>query len=210
MRARVKGVDPTRVSVAVTPDHATDAAGLGGRYGPDPGPITDKVADLKEHGFYVKLSDFISLDRNVTSNRHRECRALPTDDYDTLPQTSVIFVFYNEAMSTLLRSIHSVLNRSPPELLKEIILIDDGSDKPHLGDPLEDYIQHLPKVRLVRQPKRRGLVLARLKGAEVCCLLQSLGDPNCHPSPAFVHLTLTRRDFAGGDSRDLHCAGLAH
>lgn len=63
-------------------------------------------------------------------------------------------MFYNEAMSTLLRSIHSVLNKTPPQLLKEILLIDDGSDKPHLGAPLEDYIKHLPKVKLLRQPER--------------------------------------------------------
>ena len=95
------------------------------------------------------------------------CTTVPDDDFATLPQTSVVFVFYNEAMSTLLRSIHSVLNRSPPELLKEIVLIDDGSDKPHLLEPLDAYIARLPKVRIVRQPKRAGLVLARLKGAEV-------------------------------------------
>jgi polypeptide N-acetylgalactosaminyltransferase len=60
-----------------------------------------------------------------------------------------------------------VLPCSPPELLKEIILIDDGSDMRHLGNDLEAYIARLPKVRLLRQPKRMGLVLARMKGAEV-------------------------------------------
>eukprot|EP00041_Stephanoeca_diplocostata_P014834 m.280150 g.280150 ORF g.280150 m.280150 type:complete len:652 (+) comp19820_c0_seq9:134-2089(+) len=139
------------------------------QYAAHPGVAHDMKAELDEHGFRVALSDAISLDRNATDNRHPQCHEQDenTTGFDILPQTSVVFVFYNEALSTLLRSIHSVLNRSPPELLKEIILIDDGSDKTHLKEPLEQYIARLPKVRLIRQDTRKGLVQARLKGAEM-------------------------------------------
>lgn len=44
-----------------------------------------------------------------------------------LPQLSVIFIFVNEALSVLLRSIHTAIQRTPSHLLKEIILVDDHS-----------------------------------------------------------------------------------
>lgn len=47
---------------------------------------------------------------------------------EDLPQISVVFIFVNEALSVILRSVHSVVNHTPSHLLKEIILVDDNSD----------------------------------------------------------------------------------
>lgn len=64
--------------------------------------------------------------------------------------------------------------RSPPELLQEIVLVDDGSDKPWLKEQLQEYVQLLPKVRLVRQTTRSGLVKARLRGIKVSCRVDAV------------------------------------
>ena len=42
---------------------------------------------------------------------------------------SIIFIFVNEALSVILRSVHSAVNHTPTHLLKEIILVDDNSDE---------------------------------------------------------------------------------
>lgn len=46
----------------------------------------------------------------------------------SLPSASVVICFFNEALSALLRTVHSVLDRTPAYLLHEIILVDDDSE----------------------------------------------------------------------------------
>jgi polypeptide N-acetylgalactosaminyltransferase len=74
-------------------------------------------------------------------------------------------VFYNEAWSTLLRSVHSVLLRTPENLINEIILIDDFSDMEHLKDRLDIYFEKYEKIKIARNIEREGLIKSRNKGA---------------------------------------------
>lgn len=119
---------------------------------------------IERYAINIYLSDRISLHRHIEDRRMYECKS-KSFNYRRLPTTSVIIAFYNEAWSTLLRTIHSVLETSPAVLLKEIILVDDLSDRVYLKAQLETYISNLDRVRLIRTNKREGLVRARLIGA---------------------------------------------
>ncbi|XP_072532179.1 polypeptide N-acetylgalactosaminyltransferase 12 [Salminus brasiliensis] len=121
---------------------------------------------IKKHQINTYVSDKISLHRRLPERWNPLCKNLKYD-YRSLPSTSVVIAFYNEAWSTLLRTVHSVLETSPDLLLQEVILVDDYSDREHLKQPLEDYIASLRKVRLIRARKREGLVRARLLGASI-------------------------------------------
>ncbi|GAA6224142.1 polypeptide N-acetylgalactosaminyltransferase 5 [Lates japonicus] len=118
-----------------------------------------------EGHFNVYLSDKIPVDRAIPDTRPEMCAQNMV--HDDLPSTSVIFCFVDEVWSTLLRSVHSVLNRSPPHLLKEIILVDDFSTKDYLKEPLDKYMSQFPKVKIIRLKERQGLIRARLAGAAV-------------------------------------------
>lgn len=120
---------------------------------------------FKENQFNLVASDMISLNRSLTDVRHDKCKdkTYPSK----LPTTSIVIVFHNEAWSTLLRTVWSVINRSPRALLKEIILVDDASERDYLGTKLEDYVATLPvKTFVLRTYKRSGLIRARLLGAK--------------------------------------------
>lgn len=115
-------------------------------------PVVIEPKDLIEmqqlfqiNRFNLMASDKIPLNRSLPDFRRKKyvfhimidslnstsifrCTTL-FKDYDTYPKTSIIIVFHNEAWSTLLRTVWSVINRSPNELVEEIILVDDASER---------------------------------------------------------------------------------
>ena len=93
------------------------------------GMMEEKKEKFKIHQFNLLVSEMISVNRSLKDVRMDACKSKKYPA--VLPTTSVVIVFHNEAWSTLLRSIHSIINRSPLQLLREIILVDDASDEKH-------------------------------------------------------------------------------
>ncbi|XP_027284135.2 probable polypeptide N-acetylgalactosaminyltransferase 8 [Cricetulus griseus] len=122
-----------------------------------------------EFGYNVFLSDQLPYNRSIPDTRHARClqKTYPAQ----LPTLSVILIFMNEALSVIQRAITSIINRTPPQLLKEIILVDDfsshGELKAWLNKTVKLYNRNYPALlKLIRHTKRRGLAQARNTGLE--------------------------------------------
>ncbi|KZC10131.1 Polypeptide N-acetylgalactosaminyltransferase 35A, partial [Dufourea novaeangliae] len=119
----------------------------------------------KNYAFNVLVSDNIGLHRVLPDTRHKLCK---TENYTAkLPQASIVICFYNEHYMTLLRSLHSIIQRTPAHLLYEIILINDWSDSEALHEKIKAYIDNNfnGKVKYFKTEKREGLIRARMFGA---------------------------------------------
>lgn len=72
----------------------------------------------------VTRSELTPLERNVTDFRHELCPR--SYDLSRLPTVTVIIPFYNDALSMILRTVHSVLLRTPDQLLSQVIVCQRG------------------------------------------------------------------------------------
>ncbi|KAM6965486.1 polypeptide N-acetylgalactosaminyltransferase 14 [Aplochiton taeniatus] len=111
------------------------------------------------YAFNQRESERIPSNRALRDTRHYRCATLHYDS--ELPSTSIIITFHNEARSTLLRTLRSVLNRTPVHLIHDIILVDDFSDDPNDCT----LLTKLPKVQCLRNHQREGLIRSRVRGA---------------------------------------------
>lgn len=116
--------------------------------------------------FNLVVSDMIALNRTLPDVRKEACQKLNYGQ-QVLPSATIIIVFHNEAWSTLMRTIYSVISRTPRYLLKQIILVDDNSQREFLGASLEEDVSKLEvPVKIIRTGQRIGLIKARLEGAK--------------------------------------------
>ncbi|CAG9558564.1 unnamed protein product [Danaus chrysippus] len=98
------------------------------------------------HAFNTLISQRIGNHRGLPDTRNKLCRSQKYPD--KLPKASIIICFYNEHFETLMRSVHSILDRTDLKYLKEIILVDDYSDIVDLHEEVQKAVNELnSKVR---------------------------------------------------------------
>ncbi|XP_045458297.1 polypeptide N-acetylgalactosaminyltransferase 35A [Melitaea cinxia] len=93
------------------------------------------------HAFNTLISQRIGNHRGIPDTRNKLCRKQKFPP--KLPKASIIICFYNEHFETLMRSVHSILDRTEMRLLKEIILVDDYSDIEGLHDDVNKAVNEL-------------------------------------------------------------------
>jgi hypothetical protein len=98
-------------------------------------------------------------------------------DEMAMPNVSVIMTTQNEPDNWVSLSVESILARTPPDLLVEVIVVDDNGVPGHHGlpdyirknvDESEwEYIKSLsPKVKVIKHDDREGCARSRLSGAK--------------------------------------------
>uniref|UniRef100_A0A8C4VMU2 Polypeptide N-acetylgalactosaminyltransferase n=1 Tax=Gopherus evgoodei TaxID=1825980 RepID=A0A8C4VMU2_9SAUR len=151
------------------PAEAFTDSSLFAHWGQDLSPENRRIAlkQFQYYGYNAYLSDRLPLDRPLPDLRPNGCRNLTFPN--SLPEVSIVFIFVNEALSVILRSIHSAIDRTPPHLLKEIILVDDNSNNEELKEKLKEYVDEVNMrkpgfIKVVRHSKQEGLIRSRVSG----------------------------------------------
>uniref|UniRef100_A0A8C9Q8K7 Polypeptide N-acetylgalactosaminyltransferase n=1 Tax=Spermophilus dauricus TaxID=99837 RepID=A0A8C9Q8K7_SPEDA len=136
---------------------------------------------FQKFGYNAYLSNQLPHNRTLMDTRDFRCvqKSYPS----LLPSLGVILIFMDESLSIIQRAITSVISRTPPRLLKEIILVDDFSSneelKVSLNEKIKLYNQKNPGLlKMIRHSERRGLAQARNTGwaaatAEVVAILDA-------------------------------------
>lgn len=99
-------------------------------------------------------------------------------DESRLPTVSVVITTQNEPDNWVSITVESILARTPPNLLVDVIVVDDNGLPGHHGLPQNirknvdeeewDYLKSLsPKVKVIQHENREGCARSRLTGAKV-------------------------------------------
>lgn len=112
------------------------------------------------------MSDKIGPRRKIPDSRHALCKE---QEYaEVLPSATIIICYFNELPSVLMRLVNSILDRTPNELVAEVLLVNDCSDADKNAEPeVQIYAEnHWPaKVKFYKTEKNEGLIRAKMFGA---------------------------------------------
>ncbi|EDW70568.1 putative inactive polypeptide N-acetylgalactosaminyltransferase 12 isoform X2 [Drosophila virilis] len=122
-----------------------------------------------EYGYNAWLAERIPVRRELPDMRDDRCLENSYRNLSThIDPVSIVVIFRNEQLAMLLRTLHSIADRSNPELIGELLLIDDHSDagfwqQQRSRDAFKAYVQRYihGAARIFHLEEHVGLVRAR-------------------------------------------------
>ncbi|CAJ1326894.1 unnamed protein product [Effrenium voratum] len=148
----------------------------------------ETVESHRGFSFSSRASEATDIDRTQEDVRSDFCKARHETYPCTLPRASIIMVFHNEHMPTLLRSVHSVLNLSPAALLEEVAATCSTLISRRPCSRAAQFVSYLRRERADPSPARAVPHLAA--GAGESMLHRCAATNHCCPK-------LSEEDFNG-------------
>jgi len=122
----------------------------------------------QRYAYNAWLAERISLLRTLPDLRDPRCLN-STYAEDEMKPVSIILIFRNEQLVVLLRTLHSLVDRTPKNLFSELILVNDYSDMDFWKDKLslflfDNYVLKYihPKARIIHLTEHIGIIQARV------------------------------------------------
>ncbi|TKR67126.1 hypothetical protein L596_023328 [Steinernema carpocapsae] len=124
----------------------------------------------QKFSFNVIVSDKIGPRRHLDRMVHELCANVTYPELKS--KASIVIIYYNEAFSVLARMINGIFDRTPQELLHEIVLYDDFSDNDTIiAERLKEYGDlagwNMDLIKMHRSEEREGLIKAKVNAARL-------------------------------------------
>lgn len=125
-----------------------------------------QLQGLNDHAFNAFLSDRVGPRRKIPDSRHQMCKDQVYSDI--LPSASIIICFFNELPSVLIRMVNGIMDRTPKEIVAEILLVNDCSEPDK--DPEKELLAYAEenwpsRIKYLRTKQNEGLIRAKMFGA---------------------------------------------
>ena len=148
-----------------------------------------ELSDMLPYQWNKRAAELVGqVRKNIPDQRSQQCKSNFHDASKIHLDTSIIITFVEEQPTVFVRTLRTILLNTPAKLLKEIILVDDGSSQKWLNQPYPlsihpsypqggpialkqdkfiNYIKKIsPKIKYVRQ-EREGFIRGRVKGIQL-------------------------------------------
>lgn len=143
-------------------------------------------------GDVAKLSDKTGVMINhAEGEAHQELPAFPTPpevrhracqwrsyDQNALPKVTMVVPYLHETWDQIRQTIAAIFTFASPELLDEVIFVDDGNDPEWQFH--DEILKIHPKLRVYRNDERQGLIRSKVIGSKlVSSPIIMFMEPHC-------------------------------